>query len=57
MGARNTPEQSRMYAQQQRDRKKAQGYLQKSIFIHKDDWPRVKAILDERKAKEQAVEN
>lgn len=47
MGIRNTPAQQRAYNAQSERRRKAAGFERHGIIVHRDDWPRVKALVDE----------
>lgn len=45
MGIRNTPEQMRQYRDDKRERDAAAGYQRKEVRVHRDDWPRVAALV------------
>ena len=47
MGIRNTPEQQRLYAAAKRERDAAAGWLRKEVRVHREDWPRVSALVAE----------
>jgi hypothetical protein len=50
MGIRNTPEQAKAYSAALRERRAKAGLVRKDVYIHPDDWPAIKAVI-ERKAK------
>jgi hypothetical protein len=53
MGIRNTPEQSRAYSAALRERRHAAGLVRKDVWVHPEDWPAVKALV-ERQARARA---
>jgi hypothetical protein len=51
MGARNTPEQQREYNRAARERDRKAGYRLRQIKVHEEDWPQVKRLADQLRAK------
>lgn len=51
MGARNTPDQQRVYTEQARERQRKAGLKRRELLAHDDDWPAVKGLADQLRAK------
>ena len=51
MGARNTPEQMRVYIEQARERQRRAGLKRRELLAHDDDWPQIQRLAERLKAK------
>lgn len=45
MGIRNTAAQMKQYREDKRERDAAAGYQRKEVRVHRDDWPKVAALV------------
>lgn len=53
MGIRNTPAQQRAYNATSEERRKAAGFERHGVIVHKDDWPKVRALVAELRRKRE----
>ncbi|MCF7995281.1 MAG: hypothetical protein K9L88_10630 [Chromatiaceae bacterium] len=51
MGTRNTPEQTRYYVEQTRERQRRAGLKRRELLAHDDDWSSIKTLAERLKAK------
>lgn len=57
MGTRNTPQQQREYVATQRERQRKVGLKRRELLAHDDDWPKIKRIADQLRAKRTPTDN
>jgi len=51
MGTRNTPEQQRAYVEQARERQRRAGLKRRELLAHDEDWPKIRQLAEQLKAK------